>query len=210
MSGRHSRSTPGGGQGGPPAEAEAEADATATTIAGLRWRLMQHPQTLHYAKVRRELRQLEELITAHLDHAGPSPGRHRCATGLPSSQQIGDADGFDLKPDPLTATTPAQFNTALRHYRAWSGNPPWRKMAENAGQACVHSTMYAAVNAGTLPKLEVVKAIITGCGGSDDDLRAYATAWRRITTGHTGTPPPNGHILPAPLPAPRLIAAGEP
>jgi hypothetical protein len=36
------------------------------------------------------------------------------------------------------------------------------------------------MNSGTLPKFDVMKAIIIGCGGGEDDLKAFATAWRRI------------------------------
>jgi hypothetical protein len=55
-------------------------------------------------------------------------------------------------------------------------------MAALAGQAVVHSTMYAAMNGDALPKFEVVRAIIIGCGGGDDDLDSYTRAWRRIQT----------------------------
>ena len=60
-------------------------------------------------------------------------------------------------------------------------------MAKRAGQAVVHSTMYAAMNGDTLPKLDVVKAIIVGCGGGEDDLSSFASAWRRIASGRAGT-----------------------
>jgi hypothetical protein len=60
-------------------------------------------------------------------------------------------------------------------------------MAKRAGQAVVHSTMYAAMNGDTLPKLDVVKAIIIGCGGGEDDLSSFASAWRRIASGRAGT-----------------------
>jgi hypothetical protein len=39
--------------------------------------------------------------------------------------------------------------------------------------------MHAAMEGITLPKFEVVKAIMTGCGGSEDDLRAFAIVLRR-------------------------------
>jgi hypothetical protein len=207
MTGRHSLSTLGGPDR--PA-ADADAEATATAIAGLRWRLLQHPEALEGPKVLRELRKLEELITDLLGHAGPNPGRHRSATGQATSQQISDADGPDLKPNPRTATTPAELITVLLRYRAWSGNPPWRKMAQQASQAVVHSTMYHAMNGTALPKLDVVKAIIIGCGGSDDDLQAFITAWRCIVSRQIPRPPASGEYLTAPQPALRLVPPGEP
>ncbi len=189
MSGRHGRSTPGG-QDYPRAAIETEATATATIIAGLRWRLRRQ-ETLEHPKVLSELHKLEEQVTEQLPHADRNPGRHRSAVGKAISQQISDASGFDLKPDPLTATTPAEFIKALWQYKAWSGDPSWRTMAKRAGQAVVHSTMYAAMNGDTLPKFDVVKAIIIGCGGGEDDLRSFASAWRRIAPGRPQSPAAN-------------------
>jgi hypothetical protein len=79
-------------------------------------------------------------------------------------------------------TAPAEFIEALRRYKAWSGDPLWRRMAARAGQEIVHSTMYAAMNGEVLPKFEVVRAIIIGCGGSDEDLDSFTRAWRQIKT----------------------------
>jgi hypothetical protein len=56
-------------------------------------------------------------------------------------------------------------------------------MAKRADQAVVHSTMYQAMNAKTMPKLGVVKAIVIGCGGGEEDLSLFATAWRQIAAG---------------------------
>src|SRR5581483_10890516 len=151
---------------------------TATAIAGLCWRL-QDQEILEHPKVRSALRRLEEQLAEHPTHPEGKTGRHR-TVGRTDSEQIGDASGDGFKPHPHTATTPAAFVELLRQYRAWSGDPPWRKMAERAGHAVVHSTMYNAVNGDVLPKLEVVKAIIVGCGGGEDDVTAYVNAWRRL------------------------------
>jgi hypothetical protein len=99
------------------------------------------------------------------------------------SQQPSDDSGSDLKPNPGAARTPAEFIAALWRYKAWSGDPSWRRMAARAGQEIVHSTMYAAMNGAVLPKFEVVRAIIIiGCGGSDEDLDSFTRAWREIMT----------------------------
>jgi hypothetical protein len=201
LTGRHGRSVPSGGDH-EQAAIEAEATATATVIAGLRWRLRRQ-ETLEHPKVLSELRKLEDQMAAQLDHAGRTPGRHRAVAGQVIGQQIGDASGFDLKPNPLTAATAGEFIQALREYKAWSGDPSWRTMAKRAGQRVVHSTMYAAMNGDSLPKFEVVTAIITGCGGGEDDLRAFATAWRRIESGRGRLPRPRADFLSAP-PAPVL------
>lgn len=187
---RHGRGTPDG-QDCSQTAADVEASTTATVIAGLRWRLRRR-ETLEHPKVLSELQKLEEQIADQLAHPDRTPGRHRSTVstvstvGTAISQQIGDAAGFDLKPDPLQATTPAEFIEALRQYKFWSGDPSWRSMAKRAGQAVVHSTMYAAMNGDTLPKLDVVKAIIIGCGGGEDDLSSFASAWRRIGSGRAG------------------------
>jgi len=97
---------------------------------------------------------------------------------------VRDAEGYDLQPDPLAAMTASELIAALREYRAWAGDPPYRAMATQARQAVAHSTMYAVLNGNTeLPKLKVVIAIIAGCGGSDEEQRTWATAWRRIALG---------------------------
>lgn len=196
MSGRHGRGTPDG-QDHSQAATDVEASATATVIAGLRWRLRRQ-ETLEHPKVLSELRKLEEQVADQLGHPGQNTGRHRSTVGEAISQQISDASGFDLKPDPLTATTPAEFIEALRQYKFWSGDPSWRSMAKRAGQAVVHSTMYAAMNGDALPKLDVVKAIIIGCGGGEDDLSSFASAWRRIASGRAGS----ASFLSAPITAP--------
>jgi hypothetical protein len=175
----------------PPAGA-ADASSIATMIAGLRRRL-RNPSVLEHPIVLSELRKLELQLNRQMSDGDSSHGRHRSA----AAPQVEDVAGYDLKPDPLTATTAAEFMAMLRQYKSWSGDPSWRRMADRAGQVIVHSTMHAAMRADTLPKLEVVKAIITGCGGSQEDMRSFVTACRRLASSH-------GHdttgFLPAPVP----------
>ena len=204
---KHQRGLSGGSdcQG----DIEADASATATAIAGLRRRL-RRPEVLEHPAVRDELRKLEEQVTTQLvEQAGRNPGRHRSANGAaPGTRgnlQIGDASGFDLKPDPLAATTDAQFIKALWDYKAWSGDPSWRAMAARAGQRVVHSTMYGAMHGSVLPKLEVVKAIISGCGGGEDDLRAFATAWRQLDSARSRNSLSGRGFLAAPVPSRQLV-----
>jgi hypothetical protein len=49
---------------------------------------------------------------------------------------------------------------------------------------CAHrfaaSTMCTALRADTLPSLDMVHAIVTGCGGSPRHVHAFATACRRL------------------------------
>lgn len=178
MPGRHGRGIPD--HRDPKAAIEIEASATATVIAGLAWRLRRQ-EILEHPKVHGALHRLQEQIEEQLEYAGQGLGKHRStSTTAAVSHQINDVSGFDQKPDPLTANTSAEFVQALLKYKFWSGNPSWRTMARNANHIVVHSTMYAAMNSDALPKFEVMKAIIIGCGGGEEDLKAFATAWRRI------------------------------
>jgi hypothetical protein len=201
---RRPRGKDRGGQGLAPAPTDTEATTTAAVIAGLRRRLTRQ-DTLEHPAVLRELSKLEQQVTAQLDQAGRAPGRHRS----PHGQQVSDACGYDLKPDPLDAASAGEFIIALQQYKAWSGEPSWRKMAERAGQAVVHSTMYAAMHADALPRFEVVRAIIIGCGGGEEDLKAFATAWRRIESGRAKGRATDGAFLTAPLPPLRLVPVPE-
>jgi hypothetical protein len=177
MPGRHGRGVPDDRD--PQAAIDIEATATATVIAGLRWRL-QRLETLEHPKVRSELRKLIEQIEEQSSDAGQNRGRHRSMASKAASRQVNDASGFDLKPDPLHATTPAEFVRVLNEYKLWSGNPSWRMMARNADHMVVHSTMHNAMKGDSLPNFDVMKAIVIGCGGGEEDLKEFATAWRRI------------------------------
>jgi hypothetical protein len=152
--------------------------------------------------VRRELRRLEELL-ATLDQANDSPGRHRAQAGRMASRgaEPEAGGGSDLKPDPATARTAADYVTLLRQYRAWSGDVPWRKIAAGAKQKRVHSTIYNALRRDDLPTLEVARAIIIGCGGDEDDLSAFTSAWQRISSPAGGGHGEGSGLLPAPVPA---------
>lgn len=175
MPGRHGRGAPDD----PRAAIDMEATDAATAIAGLCYRLRRQ-EILEHPKVLGALRRFQDQIEEQLAYAGQSLGRHRSTGSTAASQQINDVSGLDQKPDPLTATTSAELIQVLWKYKSWSGNPSWRVMAKNANQMVVHSTMYAAMNTDTLPKFEVMKAIIIGCGGGEEDLKAFASAWRRI------------------------------
>lgn len=92
-----------------------------------------------------------------------------------------DVEGFDLRPDPLGARSPAEFAEALRQYRVWSGDPSLRDIARRAGGRTAASTIWQALRTNdAVPRLEVVMTIVTGCGGGEEDQRRFATAWRAI------------------------------
>ena len=177
MSGRHGRGVPDDRD--PQAAIDMEASAAATAIAGLAWRLRRQ-EVLEHPTVASALRRFHDQIEEQLAYVDQGLGRHRSTANAVTSEQIDDVNGFDQKPNPLTANTSKEFVQVLWKYKYWSGNPSWRSMAKKANHAVVHSTMHAAMNSDALPKFDVMKAIIIGCGGGEDDLKTFATAWRRI------------------------------
>lgn len=155
----------------------------ATEIGQLRQRLMS-PDTLNNPRIILELQELYKEVAIVLDERR---GRHRLPAGsaapMAIPEPIQDAGGFNLKPDPLTARTGAELVARLREYREWSGKTPFRKMAAQARQKVSYSRMCVALKGEDLPGLQIVVAIVAGCGGGENDQRAFATAWRRISSG---------------------------
>lgn len=192
----------------PLAEADSSADPRQAKLAGeiskIRHQLAS-PDMLNNPAINNELQELyKQVWTAQEQRAG----RHRLQAQVRTvPQPIRDAAGYDLKPDPLTAGTSAELVARLREYREWSGEPPFRKMAEQARQKVAHSTIFAALNSNDLPRLEVVMAIIAGCGGGMDDQRAFVTAWRRIKSGKLDVLP--AATAPAPLAIPAQPDSGS-
>ncbi len=180
-------------QGGP--QPDIEVAATTSAIAGLRRRL-RRLGLIEDPALRRELRKLEEQLAALFEQAG-RVGRHR----VPDGKTSGDGEP-ELKPDPATVHTPAEYITVLWRYRAWSGDPSWRKMATKAKYLVVHSTIYDAMHGQDQP--DVVRAIVLGCGGSQDDLDAFTSAWQRIHDA--ASQDDNSDLLPAPVAALHLAA----
>jgi hypothetical protein len=185
-------------------DVEAEAAATTTAIAGLRRRL-KSPGSLDHPSVRRELRKLADEL-AELEDGKRRPGRHRSNVSrlpLPSARsacgQDDDPPETGRRPDPTGVGTTSEFIASLWQFRAWAGDPSWRKIAARSHYKAVHSTIYSAMHGTTLPKLIVVKAIILGCEGDDADVAAYCDAWWRIgseTVTDAGT---DSELLPAPV-----------
>lgn len=124
---------------------------------------LQSPRTLNHPHVKEALGQLDNELAAVL---GQGRGRHRVhnANRNPAT-------------DPFTPTTSAQFVAALRQYRASTGSTPFRQMAIQARHVVPHSAMCVALNSTQLPPLNVVLAIVIGCGGSNSDLERFTTAW---------------------------------
>jgi len=130
---------------------------------------------------------------------GPRPPRSRRARAA-----VSDIAGENLRPDPAAAQSPAEVIEALRQFRAWAGRPSFRDMAARSGQRAGASTMWKALRAKELPaRLEVIDAIVEGCGGSEQDRQRFATAWRRLTMATSagqapGPGPPRLRAVPLP------------
>jgi hypothetical protein len=147
-------------------------------------------------RIKTALLDLDRHVMAELDECR---GRHRLAAGgttraapavVPSP--VRDAGGFGhLKPDPLTATTGAELVARLREYREWAGDTSFRTMAAQGRQKVSSSTMCTALSRDVLPTQKVVGAVVAGCGGGDDDQRAFVTAWRLIKSGRLDACPPD-------------------
>lgn|GEM_PF-6126805 len=186
-----------GGAGAEPGNVLAGADASAERkyarlAAELRWlrRQLTGPDALDNPSVYAELNELFNLVWSAREQRA---GRHR----LQGQAQyvhapVRDAAGFDLKPDPLTARTGGDLVARLREYREWAGDPPFRKIAAQARQEVAHSTIYTALKGEGLPSLQVVLAIVAGCGGGEADQQAFATAWRRVKSGRLDASPRSG------------------
>jgi hypothetical protein len=63
-------------------------------------------------------------------------------------------------------------------------------MAAQARQKVSYSRMCVALKGDDRPGLQIVVAIFAGCGGGENDQRAFATAWRRISSGRADAWPP--------------------
>jgi hypothetical protein len=178
---------------------DAEATATTSALAGLLSQLRRQGTVLH-PLVRKQLRELGEELAELLDDPGREPGRHRSSAACHHDiRQANEGSKPACKPDPATVRTPSELITALWQYKNWSPKVSWRKMAARSRHRVVHSTMFAAMRGTALPKLEVVQAIVIGCGGSDDDVQAFTSAWHRVSSAPASEAGDNG-ILPAPVP----------
>ncbi|MGH3219412.1 MAG: hypothetical protein ACRDPY_12000 [Streptosporangiaceae bacterium] len=134
----------------------------------------------------------------------PEPPQAKPPVRVP--RMIGDAAGYSLCPDPLAARTPADLMAALRRYRICAGEPSYRTMSRLGRGNLAPSTLCTALGSDELPTLAVVLAVVTACGGNGEDLKKYATAWRRLRLAQEDTRP---QARPAkPRAVRRLSAAG--
>jgi hypothetical protein len=73
---------------------------------------------------------------------------------------------------------------SLLAFRVWSGNRSLRQISEQSGHRISPSGVHNVLNSSTLPdRLDVVEAVVLGCGGGEEDRAAFASAWRRLYLG---------------------------
>ncbi|WP_344056861.1 hypothetical protein [Microbispora corallina] len=125
---------------------------------------------------------LEEVVAARpagtAESSPTKPALRRRRVQIP--RQVEDVDGYGLKPDPLTAQTPGELVDRMRRYRIWAGDLALRELVRRANGAFALSTLSKTLREDKLPPLELLLSFIRACGGSDDDVQRWGTAWRQI------------------------------
>jgi hypothetical protein len=153
----------------------ARAERAATEEAAREITAMREQVISDRAEAREQLAQAQFLLEEARTRQVEARARRRAA------RTAGDSGGSDLRPDPSTAQTPAELIAALREFRTWAGNPSLRSMSERCGGRPSASKMCTFLRNDELPdRLEMIEAVIDACGGSEDDRRRFATAWRRL------------------------------
>jgi hypothetical protein len=95
---------------------------------------------------------------------------------------------MDLRPDPARIRDTDDLLAALCDYRAWAGDPSYRKMAITAGQMVTATTMREALVGDRLPPLATVTAVLRGCGAAGEYEERFAAAWQRCSGAGDGAP----------------------
>ncbi|MEU4541592.1 hypothetical protein AB0G15_42870 [Streptosporangium sp. NPDC023825] len=137
-----------------------------------------------------EARTLLQSTTGKSSHERLLHTRLNEAPATPSQQTLReDVEGHDdLKPNPLAATTKEQFLQCMRDFQIWAKEPSFHEIARNSRGAVAVSTLSTALDPNKpsrLPTMKVVEGFIIGCGGSEDEIARWTTAWRRIRLAKT-------------------------
>jgi hypothetical protein len=94
---------------------------------------------------------------------------------------VEDSPGCNLRPDPVVeATDAASLIRTLNDFRAYAGDPSFREMERGCGRLRSHSTLHRVLTGDRMPTQVEVKAVILGCGGTEEDVSRYVSAWRQI------------------------------
>ncbi|MDN3359744.1 LamG domain-containing protein [Actinomadura sp. DC4] len=104
-------------------------------------------------------------------------------------------------PDPREATSPVEFVVQLRRLKAWSDSTYRRleKEAMRRGHVLPHSTIATALKRESLPRTELVEALVGACGCDEETVARWVAVRQRLSTG----PGPEAtRAEPAPEPVP--------
>lgn len=95
-------------------------------------------------------------------------------------------------PDPRDATSPAEFVEQLRRLKAWSDRTYRRleKEAARRGHALPHSTIATALARRSLPRTELVAALVSACGCDEETVALWVDARRRLSASEVSAPSP--------------------
>jgi transcriptional regulator with XRE-family HTH domain len=85
------------------------------------------------------------------------------------------------KPDPRRIKTLGDFTYMLRKFWVWAGEPPFNLIRKRAGGGPDDRAIDAALNSLYVPSFETAASVIRGCGGSEEDVVAFAAAWERAS-----------------------------
>ncbi|MGK5740213.1 tetratricopeptide repeat protein [Micromonospora sp. URMC 103] len=118
-------------------------------------------------------------------------------------------------PRPEQARTPAEFVASLRALKEWSGLSyrVIERRAREAGDHLPASTVATMLGRKSLPRLDLLSALVRACGTDPEDVRRWIEARRRLAQQHEATPaagagPGSGGT--AHLPAPRQLPLDVP
>jgi Ricin-type beta-trefoil lectin domain-like len=105
---------------------------------------------------------------------------------------------IDAAWDPSTARTPAEYVALLRQVRDRSGLSYRRiqRRAEAAGETLPASTLATMLGRSTLPREELVIALLRACGAAPDEIDRWVEA-RRDIASNTAVPPSNAATPPS-------------
>ncbi|MEU6207948.1 tetratricopeptide repeat protein [Micromonospora musae] len=98
----------------------------------------------------------------------------------------------DFGVDPTSATSPEQYVTLLRRVRDQSGLA-YREIARRAqreGAVLPASTLATMLGRATLPRRDLVSALLQACDLPEDRVTAWLAAWGQLAAARTGTTPP--------------------
>jgi transcriptional regulator with XRE-family HTH domain len=126
------------------------------------------------------------VIQAQADLADAENQRHSAERELAMLDERVDflrqeMSKFSPKPRPSAVGTVAELRAALREFRDRAGNPSDREIAKRAANGTTAQTIrFTMGTENGLPGLNVVRAVIKGCGGSEKELAAWDKAWLRV------------------------------